>query len=183
MIIIIVIKSDLLSISYYRLSFYYYNYNYYCNKKHQKDVNKSRRMFSRSKIKQIRKNFHDMKNPKNLSKSKTEKIEQKLIEPEKKLSKQNNYFNYDDNEDKGIRDAENLFNQSTDEDYDKPIKIVNSFDNKNNYIEYESKGDKNKNLSPEEYLDMVRPYLCDIINDHKTPINLDDEVVNYETQF
>ena len=103
MIIIIVIKSDLLSISYYRLSFYYYNYNYYCNKKHQKDVNKSRRMFSRSKIKQIRKNFHDMKNPKNLSKSKTEKIEQKLIEPEKKLSKQNNYFNYDDNEDKGIR--------------------------------------------------------------------------------
>ena len=38
----------------------------------------------------------------------------------------------------------------------------------NNYIEYESKGDKNKNLSPEEYFDIIRPYLSDMINDHKT---------------
>ena len=37
-----------------------------------------------------------------------------------------------------------------------------------NYIEYESKGDKDKNLSPKEYLDMIRPYLSDMINDHKT---------------
>ena len=34
-----------------------------------KDVNKSRHMFSRSKIKQIRKNLHDVKNQKSLSKS------------------------------------------------------------------------------------------------------------------
>ena len=38
----------------------------------------------------------------------------------------------------------------------------------NHYIEYESKGDKNKNLPPEEYLDIIRPYLSDMINDHKT---------------
>ena len=37
-----------------------------------------------------------------------------------------------------------------------------------NYIEYESKGDKDKNLSPKEYLDMIRPHLSDMINDHKT---------------
>ena len=37
-----------------------------------------------------------------------------------------------------------------------------------NYIEYESKRDKDKNLSPEDYLDMIRPYLSDMINDHKT---------------
>ena len=66
---------------------------------------------------------------------------------------------------------ENLFDQSTEEDYYKPIKIINSFDNKNNYIEYESRGDKNKSLSPEEYLDIFKPYLRDIINDHKTPMN------------
>ena len=36
-----------------------------------------------------------------------------------------------------------------------------------NYIEYESKGDENKYLLPEEYHDMIRPYLSDIINDHK----------------
>ena len=38
----------------------------------------------------------------------------------------------------------------------------------NNYIEYESKGDKIKNLSPKEYLVIIRPYLSDMINDHKT---------------
>ena len=36
-----------------------------------------------------------------------------------------------------------------------------------NYIEYESKGDKDKNLSPKEYLNIIRPYLSDMINDHK----------------
>ena len=35
-------------------------------------------------------------------------------------------------------------------------------------IEYESKGDKSKILSPEEYLDIIRPYLSYMINDHKT---------------
>ena len=38
-----------------------------------------------------------------------------------------------------------------------------------NYIEYESKGDKDKHSSPKEYLDMIKPYLNDKINDHKTP--------------
>ena len=38
---------------------------------------------------------------------------------------------------------------------------------RNNYAEYISKGDDNKNLSPEEYLDIIRPYLNDLINDHK----------------
>ena len=59
-----------------------------------------------------------------------------------------------------------LISQSTDEDYYKPIKITSVFDNENNYIEYESKGDKNKNLSVKEYLYMIRPYLCYMINDH-----------------
>ena len=37
-----------------------------------------------------------------------------------------------------------------------------------NYIEYESKGVKDKHLSPKEYLDTIRPYLKDLINDRKT---------------
>ena len=49
-------------------------------------------------------------------------------------------------------------------DYYKPIKPVISFND--NYIGYKRK-DKNKNLSPKEYLDMIKPYLSDIINDHK----------------
>ena len=36
------------------------------------------------------------------------------------------------------------------------------------YIEYESKEDKDKILSIKELLDMIRPYLSNIINNHKT---------------
>ena len=34
-------------------------------------------------------------------------------------------------------------------------------------MEYMSRGDRYKNLSPKRYLDMIRPYLRDLINDHK----------------
>ena len=40
----------------------------------------------------------------------------------------------------------------------------------NNYIEYTSKGDSYENVSPEEYLNMIRPYLGDLINEHKPTI-------------
>ena len=55
---------------------------------------------------------------------------------------------------------------SIDEDYCKPVITNGAFNN--NYIQYESKGNKDKILRPSEYLDMIRPYLSDIINDHKT---------------
>ena len=55
---------------------------------------------------------------------------------------------------------------SIDEDSYKPIITNGAFNN--NYIPYESTGNKDKILTPSEYLDMIRPYLSDIINDHKT---------------
>ena len=36
-----------------------------------------------------------------------------------------------------------------------------------NYIEYENKEDKGKNLSLKKYFNMIKPYLRDMINDHK----------------
>ena len=51
------------------------------------------------------------------------------------------------------------------EDYYKPIKTNSAFNG--NYIQYNSNGDNDKNLSLKEYLDMIKPYLSDIINDHK----------------
>ena len=48
----------------------------------------------------------------------------------------------------------------------KPIKTKSTL--YGNYIKYESKRDKDKNLSPKEYFDMIKPYLSDIINNHKT---------------
>ena len=51
------------------------------------------------------------------------------------------------------------------EDYYKPIIANTAFNN--NYIQYGSKGDKDKILIISEYLDVIRPYLVDMINDHK----------------
>ena len=57
---------------------------------------------------------------------------------------------------------------SINEDYYKAIITDGAFNN--NYLQYESLGgkDKDKNLSIKEYLYMIRPYLSDIINNHKT---------------
>ena len=92
---------------------------------------------------------------------------------------------------KQINNIKNLFEPKIEEiknillkDYYKSIKAINSFDNKKTYLEYKSKGDKDKNLSPKEYLDMVRPYLRDMINDHETSMKLKvhsrDKVFDYE---
>ena len=59
-----------------------------------------------------------------------------------------------------------MFNLSIDEDYYKPIIARGAFNS--SYIQYESKGDKGKHLSIKEYLNMIKPYLSYIINDHKT---------------
>ena len=58
-----------------------------------------------------------------------------------------------------------------DRDYYKPIRTYGGFAGRNNdyinILEYTSKGDSYENLSPEEYLDMIRSYSRDLINDHK----------------
>ena len=53
-----------------------------------------------------------------------------------------------------------------DEDYYKPIIAKSAFDG--SYFRYESRGDKGKNLSIKKYFNMIKPYLSDVINNHKT---------------
>ena len=53
-------------------------------------------------------------------------------------------------------------------DHYKPIKTDSAFNN--NYIQYESIGDEDKNLSIQEYIDTIRPYLSDIIDNQKTQV-------------
>ena len=60
----------------------------------------------------------------------------------------------------------NLLDSPIDDDYYKRIITKSAFNN--NYILYESMGNKDKNLSLEEYLDRIRPYLSYIINNYKT---------------
>ena len=46
-----------------------------------------------------------------------------------------------------------------------PVRVSNF--SSNNYIEYKSNGDRNKTLPAEEYLNKIRQYLKDIINNLK----------------
>ena len=46
------------------------------------------------------------------------------------------------------------------------------------YIEHESNGDRNKTLSIKEYLNKIRPYLKDIINDLKKNRYMEDPINN-----
>ena len=85
--------------------------------------------------------------------------------------------NYD--EDKKLRDLRFFLDPK--KDRYKPVKTVSAFNN--NYIQYENIGDKGKNLSFKEYIDIIRPYLKDIINNHKTQgewkIYSDNIIANY----
>ena len=65
----------------------------------------------------------------------------------------------DDDEYKKIGSIRRLF-KGFDRDYYKSIRTDGGFAGRNNnYIEYKSKGDRHENLSSEEYLDIIRPYL------------------------
>ena len=69
-------------------------------------------------------------------------------------------------------------------DHCEPKKIASAFNN--NYIQYESMGDKDKNLSVKEYIDVIRPYLSDIINNRKAQgkwrIHSGNTITEHETQ-
>ena len=118
------------------------------------------------KIKEIRKNLYEVENENNSSESKVKEIERNLTELEENLSKTKKYYDYDDIKYRGIRNVRDLFDLSIDEDYYKQIIARGAFDG--SYIQYENKGDKGRTLSIKEYLNIIEPYLSDIINDHKT---------------
>ena len=58
-----------------------------------------------------------------------------------------------------------LFNEFDEIDYYEPKEVKNAFDG--SYVLYESKGDKDNKLSIDEYFDIIKPYLRDMIDIHK----------------
>ena len=73
---------------------------------------------------------------------------------------------------------------SIDEDYYKPIIAKGS--STNSYIQYECIGKKRKNVLTKKYLDMIRKYLSDIINNYKTQgkwrIHSGNKIIERKTQ-
>ena len=58
-----------------------------------------------------------------------------------------------------------LFNELNEEDYYKPAEVKSAFDG--SYMLYEIKRNKSARLSIDEYFDIVRPYLKDMIDSPK----------------
>ena len=112
------------------------------------------------------KELYQIVNKKNLSDEEKENIYDNLLELGNKLNKKK--YRYNDRDDldyHGIRDIENLVDNIDDDYYFKPILVESSF--KENYKYYESIGDKSKSLSVEQYVDMIKPYLSNLINENK----------------
>ena len=73
---------------------------------------------------------------------------------------------FDDDKYRKIGTVRRLF-KGFDRDYYKPIITDRGFaGGENNYIKYRSKMEKYKNLSPKKYLNLIRPYLRDLMNEH-----------------
>ena len=96
-----------------------------------------------------------------------EKVYDNLVELVNKLNKKGKYT-YHDRDDldyHGIRDIENLVDNIDEDDYYRPILVKRSFHENCKYCE--SRGDKVKKLSIEQYLDMIKHYLSELINENK----------------
>ena len=115
-------------------------------------------------IEEIRKNFNELEKSLNLKKPRDD-IDSVYYEG---LDEDEDLDEYaDDDKYTKIGSARRLF-KGFDSDYYKPIAIDRGFDERDyNYIKYKSNRDKHGNLSLEEYLNMIRPYLRDLINKHK----------------
>ena len=160
----------------------------------RKDFYELRHKFFKKEVDKYRKTFYNIKNYRHLSTSEIEEARKNLIELWKSLrfkkfhgdidsvdyddldNYDDNYDFADDDEYRKIGSIRTLFKEF-DRDYYKPIRTDGGFAGRNNnYIEYTSKGDRYENLSPEEYLDMIRPYLRDLINDHKPTVELNNDI-------
>ena len=136
----------------------------------KKLFNNLRNNFSREEIKKHREKFHKKEwlynylKGKDSLKTKEKSVLKNIERYFKKLKKDLNkikIYKYN-----STHDIRNVFNEIIKENYYEPIVIKSAFDG--SYIEYESRGDNDDNLSLEEYFNIIRLYLRDMINNHKT---------------
>ena len=139
-------------------------------------------------IKKVRELFNELRS--NLSCEETKRIRKKLYKKEavynflkekdgltdkekivlknvaKYIKKLNNdlkrLYKYQDNVMHGL---DYLFNEVNEKDYYEPKEIKGAFNG--NYVLYQSKGDKDAILALWEYFNKIRPYLRDMIDNHK----------------
>ena len=129
-----------------------------------------RHKLSKIDLKKIEKHLYNIENKKELLESETTK--EYFDELDKKILELDEYYNDDDDfEFKGVENVQDLFKILTIDEYHasmlkiiyEPTLVKSGYNN--NYIEYRSEG--NEIFTFEEYLDLMEPYLRELINDHK----------------
>ena len=123
----------------------------------RKKLKELRHKLSKSELKEIRKHLYNIENEKELLELETTKeyldgLDKKILESDEYYD---NHFEF-----RGIENVQDLFKILI---YKRTI-VKSGYNN--NYIEYRSKGDTL--LTIEEYLDLIEPYLRELINDHKS---------------
>ena len=117
--------------------------------------------FSKSGLKTIKRHLYNIENKKRLLE--LEITNEYFDELDKKFLEFDEYYNDNDNDNDddfiGIENVQDLFKMSI---Y-KPTVVKSGYNN--NCIKYRSEGDKL--LTIEEYLNLIEPYLRELLNDHK----------------
>ena len=136
----------------------------------QELFNKVKSNLSREKINEIRKKLYRKEPVYNFWKKKEQKGS--LTNRERRLLK--NIDIYLKNLKKNLEKLQKysatygldyLFNELDQGDYYEPREVKSAFDG--SYMLYESRGDKDSKLAIYEYFDIIRPYLRDMIDNHK----------------
>ena len=129
-------------------------------------INRLRDIIPKKDRKEIKDKLYKIEHQRNISEEEQEENDEYLRKLVRILNdkEEHSLYDRDDFDYYGIRDIENLFDEASEEDYYKPIFVKSS--HKGNYKHYESNGDIEKKLSVYQYLNKIRPYLYDLINEH-----------------
>ena len=146
-----------------------FNSNLYDNK-----ISDIRRILSRLRDilpkkdrKEIKDKLYEIEHQRNISeaeKGENDEYLRKLVRMLNNKEKDGPY-DRDDLDYNEVTYIEILLDKISEEDYFKSIFVKSSFND--NYKHYESRGDKEKILSVKQYLNKIKPYLYDLINDHR----------------
>ena len=133
----------------------------------RRTLNRLRDILPKKDRQEIKDKLYKIEHQINISEEEREENDEYLREIVRILNNKEEYSLYDrdDFDYYGIRDVENLFDEASEENYYKPIFVESS--HKGNYKHYKSNGDIEKKLSAYQYLNKIRPYLYDLINDHR----------------
>ena len=162
---------------------YQYDFDYLFNEDNEKQINvfkdardllnERRSNLSRKETNEIRKKLYKKEAVYNFLKEKEQNGV--LTNSEKKVLKKIDKYlkNFKNDLDKlqkyqynTTQGLDYLLNKPNEDDYYKPIDVKNAFDG--SYVLHECNGDKDSRLSIDEYFNIIRPYLKDMINNHKS---------------